>query len=312
MSQFLLFPVFFPFLAGPFAYWIGCWYEKARNTFVMSAAALELFLVLTLWTKPELAQATAVVEGFCGMGIQLRAGGFHTLMALLTATGWMAATVFCREYMVHVHKRNRFYLFWLMTLGATMGVFLSGDLFTAFLFFEVMSFTSFVLVIQTEEYPALKAGETYLAVAVIGGLAALTGLFLLYRQLGTLSLDAMAAAAAGAVAGGLARPGVEQPPGVGDRCDASAHGERDVDAFGDSGDQLREGLPPLFRGADVEVYQFVGPFGGVFRPQLHRVADVAQPDEVDALDGLSLADVEAGDYAFGKHLFSSSRVIRPS
>lgn len=104
----------------------------------------------------------------------------------------MAATVFCREYMIHVHKRNRFYLFWLMTLGATMGVFLSGDLFTAFLFFEVMSFTSFVLVIQTEEYPALKAGETYLAVAVIGGLAALTGLFLLYRQLGTLSLDAMA------------------------------------------------------------------------------------------------------------------------
>lgn len=106
MSQFLLFPVFFPFLAGPFAYWIGCWYEKARNTFVMSAAALELFLVLTLWTKPELAQATAAVEGFCGLGIQLRAGGFHTLMALLTATGWMAATVFCREYMAHVQSRT--------------------------------------------------------------------------------------------------------------------------------------------------------------------------------------------------------------
>ena len=77
-------------------------------------------------------------------------------------------------------------------------------------------------------------------------------------------------------------------------------------------DQLREGAASLLRGADVEVDQFVGPFGGVFRPQLHRVADVAQPDEVDALDGLSLADVEAGDYAFGKHLFSSSRVICPS
>lgn len=213
MSQFLLFPVFFPFLAGPFAYWIGCWYEKARNTFVMSAAALELFLVLTLWTKPELAQATAAVEGFCGLGIQLRAGGFHTLMALLTATGWMAATVFCREYMAHVHKQNRFYLFWLMTLGATMGVFLSGDLFTAFLFFEIMSFTSFVLVVQTEEYPALKAGETYLAVAVIGGLAALTGLFLLYHQLGTLSLDAMAAAARRSGGPGTALGG--RPAGAG-------------------------------------------------------------------------------------------------
>ena len=77
-----------------------------------------------------------------------------------------------------------------------MGVFLSADLFTAFVFFEVMSFTSFVLVIQTEEYQALKAGETYLAVAVIGGLAALAGLFLLYGQLGTLDLDRMGAAAA--------------------------------------------------------------------------------------------------------------------
>ena len=38
-----------------------------------------------------------------------------------------------------------------MTLGATMGVFLSADLFTTFIFFEVMSFTSFVAVIQTEE-----------------------------------------------------------------------------------------------------------------------------------------------------------------
>ena len=86
----------------------------------------------------------------------------------------------------------------------------------------------------------------------------------------------------------------------------------DVDPRGDARYQSREGAASLLRGADVEIHQFVGPFGGVFRPQLHRVADVAQPDEVDALDGLSLADVEAGDYAFGKHLFSSSRVIRPS
>ena len=51
-------------------------------------------------------------------------------------------------------------------------MFLSADLFTTFIFFEVMSFTSFVAVIQTEEPDALQAGDTYLAVAVIGGLAA--------------------------------------------------------------------------------------------------------------------------------------------
>ena len=196
MDRFLLFPVFFPMLAGLFAFQLGRWQEKARDMFVLSATAMELLLVLTIWTNPELSQASVAVEGFCALGIRFQAGGFHTLMALLTAAGWLAASVFCREYMVHVHKRNRFYFFWMLTLGATMGVFLSADLFTAFVFFEVMSFTSFVLVIQTEEYQALKAGETYLAVAVIGGLAALAGLFLLYGQLGTLDLDRMGAAAA--------------------------------------------------------------------------------------------------------------------
>ena len=196
MDRFLLFPVFFPMLAGLFAFQLGRWQEKARDMFVLSATAMELLLVLTIWTNPELSQASVAVEGFCALGIRFQAGGFHTLMALLTAAGWLAASVFCREYMVHVRKRNRFYFFWMLTLGATMGVFLSAELFTAFVFFEVMSFTSFVLVIQTEEYQALKAGETYLAVAVIGGLAALAGLFLLYGQLGTLDLDRMGAAAA--------------------------------------------------------------------------------------------------------------------
>ena len=196
MTRFLLFPVFFPVAAGIFAYFLGRWQEKVRDMFILSASSLELLLVLVIWTNPELSEASAVWEGFCALGVKFQAGGFHTLMALLTAAGWLAGSVFCREYMVHVKKRGRFYFFWMLTLGATMGVFLSADLFTAFVFFEIMSFTSFVLVIQTEEAQALRAGETYLAVAVIGGLAALSGLFLLYWQLGTLDLDQMGPAAA--------------------------------------------------------------------------------------------------------------------
>ena len=65
-------------------------------------------------------------------------------MAMLTATGWLAATILSDEYFAHIKRRNRYYLFWLVTLGAAMGVFLSADLYTTFLFFEVMSFTSYV------------------------------------------------------------------------------------------------------------------------------------------------------------------------
>ena len=41
MTRFLLFPVFFPMLAGLFAFLLGRWQEKARDMFVLSATAME-------------------------------------------------------------------------------------------------------------------------------------------------------------------------------------------------------------------------------------------------------------------------------
>ena len=53
MPRFLLFPVFFPMLAGLLAYLLGRWQEKARDMFVLSASAMELLLVLSIWTNPQ-------------------------------------------------------------------------------------------------------------------------------------------------------------------------------------------------------------------------------------------------------------------
>lgn len=174
------------------SYAIGRRWKRARDRFVFSATLAEVVLALTLLQG----EVTLRLDGVCGLGLGFVSGGFHTIMALLAATGWAAASLLSWEYFAHVRHRNRYYLFWLLTLGATVGVFLSADLYTTFVFFEMMSFTSYVAVVQTQEENARKAGETYLAVAVIGGLITLTGLFLLYHQLGTLQFDQLAEAAA--------------------------------------------------------------------------------------------------------------------
>lgn len=54
-----------------------------------------------------------------------------------------------------------------------------------------MSFTSYVWVAFDEKKESLRAAETYLAVAVIGGLVMLMGLFLLYDMTGTLEMDGL-------------------------------------------------------------------------------------------------------------------------
>ncbi|MBP3371616.1 MAG: NADH dehydrogenase, partial [Clostridia bacterium] len=59
------------------------------------------------------------------------------------------------------------------------------------LVFEVMSFTSYTWVAHEQNERAMRAANTYIAVAVIGGLVALMGLFLLDHALGTLQISAL-------------------------------------------------------------------------------------------------------------------------
>lgn len=61
-----------------------------------------------------------------------------------------------------------------------------------------MSLLSYVLVIHTQTDRARWASDTYLAVAILGGMTTLLGILLLYHQVGTLRFDALAAACAAA------------------------------------------------------------------------------------------------------------------
>ena len=178
--------VFSPAAAAPVSYALGRCSRALRDAFVAAFCLLELVFALLLFFCGAEGWA---LPGFCSLGISFSGEGLGVLLALLAALGWFTATLMLREYFAHAHNRNRYYFFWLLTLSGTVGVFLSADLFTTFIFFELMSFASWVMVIHTEKPDALRASETYLAVAVIGGLVTLMGLFLLNRQLGTLRID---------------------------------------------------------------------------------------------------------------------------
>lgn len=52
---------------------------------------------------------------------------------------WFAVAFFAFEYMNHEGHRERFFGFYLLTLGALMGVCLSGNLVTLYLFYEMMT-----------------------------------------------------------------------------------------------------------------------------------------------------------------------------
>ncbi len=188
--------VFGPIAAAVLSYLIGRKNKTARNIFFGVAVAAEFILALMLLVTHKQGH-TITVAGFCGLGLNFTADGFRCIYALVAAFMWLITGLISSEYFAHYRNRNRYYLFQLITLGATVAVFLSADLYTTFVFFEIMSLCSYVWVAQDEKEGSLRAGGTYLAVAVIGGMVLLMGIFLLYQTAGTLVIEELPAACEG-------------------------------------------------------------------------------------------------------------------
>jgi len=182
--------VFLP-IAGAFvSYLTGRKTKQGRNYVVLGVTAAEFLLSVLLIAFHQTGEgALTELPGVCGMGLFFTVDGFRVIYGAIASFMWLMTSIFSMEYFAHYRNRNRYYLFWLLTLGATEAIFLSADLYTTFVFFEVMSIASYVWVAQDERKESLRAGETYLAVAVIGGLVMLMGLFLLHHQAGTLRID---------------------------------------------------------------------------------------------------------------------------
>ena len=187
--------IFMPMAAAVLSCLLGRRSKTVRDLFMRSVVAAEFVLSLLLLCSGEEALAVSL-PGVCGMGLHFTVDGFRRIYVVIAALMWLVSGLFSPEYFSHYRNRNRYYLFLLVTLGATVAVFLSADLYTTFVFFEIMSLCSYVWVAQDEKEGSLRAGSTYLAVAVIGGMVLLMGIFLLYQEVGTLLLSDLTAACA--------------------------------------------------------------------------------------------------------------------
>ena len=176
--------VLLPFAAAIITYFAGKKSEALQSIFSIVTCFIALAaMVYALLSGFGEGEATTILS------MNFSTSGFQSIYGLVTAFMWFGAALLSVQYFKGHHDLSRYYFFFLFTLGATMGVFLSADLITTFIFFEIMSFTSYTWVVQDKNKEAIAAGKTYLTVAVIGGMVCLMGLFLLYSITGTLYIS---------------------------------------------------------------------------------------------------------------------------
>jgi multicomponent Na+:H+ antiporter subunit D len=127
------------------------------------------------------------------------------VLIIVAATGALVAT-YARESVAQEIPRDLHYLFWsayLLCLGGLLGVTITGDAFNVFVFLEISSLSTYVLIALGRDRRALYASYQYLIMGTIGATFIVIGIGLLYLMTGTLNLADLAARIGDA---SLARP----------------------------------------------------------------------------------------------------------
>lgn len=166
--------------------------DNVRDITVVYTTFITLILVLAMYPHALDGTMTYSLNQLLGFGFTFKVDMLSLTLAMTTSLLWLPVMIYSHKYMLHENHRSRFYFFMSVTLSAILGTVLAGDLFTMFMFFEIMTFSSYMLVSHGESKESLKAGYSYLFIGVIGGLAILLGMILLSVYTGNLAFVPMA------------------------------------------------------------------------------------------------------------------------
>ena len=114
---------------------------------------------------------------------------------VLVIVSMIAAVVLpigCRNSQVPAGREYLFYSAFLLCFGGMLGVAITGDVFNIFVFLEIASLATYVLIAMGRDRRALMAAYSYLIVGTIGATFLLIGIGLLYQMTGTLNIADLA------------------------------------------------------------------------------------------------------------------------
>ena len=163
----------------------------------LAASWLALVCALLLWQQVDASGPISYAMGNWPppWGIEYRVDRLTAFVLVLVAL--MAAVVlpYSRASVAAEIARGQHYLFYamfLLCLTGLLGMTLTGDAFNFFVFLEISSLSSYVLIALGRDRRALVAAYQYLIMGTIGATFIVIGVGLLYLMTGTLNMADLA------------------------------------------------------------------------------------------------------------------------
>ena len=151
--------------------------------------AMAVMLAQRVYASGTISYAIGAWATPWGIGYRVDIAG--ALMILVIATiGAVVMPYAWRSIQHELHKKHAglFYTCYLLCLTGLLGIVVTGDAFNLFVFLEISSLSSYVLISLGSTRRALTAAYQYLVMGTIGATFILIGIGLLYMMTGTLNM----------------------------------------------------------------------------------------------------------------------------
>ena len=137
--------------------------HRWRNRLNLGGALLKVGLVVFMLV--EVAGGTLHETRFDlvpGVFLLLQVDALSLLFLTLSAFLWLLTTVYAIAYFDRKPNLSRFFGFFSLCVFATTGIALSGSLLTFFIFYELLTLSTWPLVVHKQNAASMRAGLSYL------------------------------------------------------------------------------------------------------------------------------------------------------
>ena len=129
-----------------------------------------------------------------GWGISFKIDMLGFILLFITSVVWFLVMVYAHQYMKRERHHARFFFFMGLSYATVLGMAMAGDLFTMFLFFEGLTFASYMLVVHGQTKESYAAGYAYIFMGILGGLLIFEAMVYLQQYVGSLAFESVLAA----------------------------------------------------------------------------------------------------------------------
>ena len=155
-----------------------------REAVTLAASTILIILVVSLYriTGSGASASVSLFEILPGLSIYFNIEPLGMLFAIIASILWPITTIYAIGYMRGHHEQNqtRFYCCFAIAISSVMGIAFAGNLFTLFIFYEVLTLSTYPLVTHAGTEKAKLGGRVYLGILLTTSI-----LFLLLAIIGT-------------------------------------------------------------------------------------------------------------------------------